>query len=129
MNKKIALEWLKSASDDLILIEEIKNNVNLTHMIAFHAQQAIEKSLKAILEYHNNKVPKKHDLIQLKISVSDFIQIDDDDTLDSLNRLYIEARYPGDLGLLPNGKPGVEDAEVFYNCAEKIYREVEKLII
>jgi HEPN domain-containing protein len=129
MNKKIALEWLKSASDDLILIQEIINNVNLTHMIAFHAQQAVEKSLKAILEYHNNKVPKKHDLIQLKIMVSDFIQIDDDDTLDSLNRLYIEARYPGDLGLLPNGKPDIDDAKVFYNCAENIYREVKKLIV
>ena len=129
MSKQIALEWLKSAADDLILIEEILNNAYLTHMIAFHAQQTIEKSLKAIIEYNNNKVPKKHDLIQLKIIVADFIKIDDDDTLDSLNRLYIEARYPGDMGLLPNGKPDIDDAKGFYSCAKKIYGDVQKLIV
>ncbi len=128
MNKKMALEWLKSASDDLILIEEIINNNYLTHMAAFHAQQSVEKSLKAILEYNNRKIPKKHDLILLKSQVSDFIEIIDDDILDSLNRLYMESRYPGDLGLLPNGKPGIEDAKVFYEFAKSIYKKVENIL-
>ena len=58
--KKQAENWLKSAKDDLILIEEIINNDLLTHMVAFHSQQAIEKSFKAILEEKEAKVPKIH---------------------------------------------------------------------
>jgi HEPN domain-containing protein len=40
--KKITSEWLKAASYDLLLIEEIKSKETLTHIAAFHAQQAIE---------------------------------------------------------------------------------------
>jgi HEPN domain-containing protein len=38
--------------------------------------------------------------------------------------LYIEARYPGDLGLLPDGKPDRKDAKEFYEFAKKILDEV-----
>ncbi len=38
-------EWLSRAKDDLDVIAEIKNKQHLTNMVAFHAQQAIEKSL------------------------------------------------------------------------------------
>ncbi len=128
MNKNMAFEWLKSASDDLKLIEEIIHNDYFTHMVAFHSQQSVEKSLKALLEYNNRKIPKKHDLILLKSQVSDLLEIVEDDILDSLNRLYIETRYPGDLGLLPNGKPDIEDAKVFYEFAKSIYKKVESIL-
>ena len=32
-----------------------------------------------------------------------------------LDQLYIDARYPGELGLLPDGKPSVSEAREFYN--------------
>ena len=51
-------EWLKSAADDLLLIKEIIDNPFLTHLSAFHAQQSIEKSFKALLEFHQLSVPK-----------------------------------------------------------------------
>jgi len=35
-------------------------------MVAFHSQQAIEKSIKAILEEKETKVPKIHNIITLK---------------------------------------------------------------
>jgi len=38
-------EWLSRAKDDLDVIAEIINKQHLTNMVAFHAQQAIEKSL------------------------------------------------------------------------------------
>ncbi|MDD5373623.1 MAG: HEPN domain-containing protein [Sulfurimonas sp.] len=43
-------EWLKAANDDLLTINEIINNNFLTHIVAFHAQQSVEKTLKALLE-------------------------------------------------------------------------------
>jgi len=48
MFKDAAKEWIKSALDDLITIKEIIDNPFITNIVAFHAQQCIEKSLKAI---------------------------------------------------------------------------------
>jgi len=47
--KETTSEWLSRAKDDLDVIAEIKDKQHLTNMVAFHAQQAIEKSLKAIM--------------------------------------------------------------------------------
>ncbi len=129
MNKTIALEWLKAANDDLLLISNIITNESLTHLTAFHCQQAIEKSFKAILEYNDNNVPKKHDLLALKDLVSDYLKVDNEDILETLNSLYIESRYPGNLGLLPDGKPTIENAEEFYSFAKNIYENANELLI
>jgi predicted nucleic acid-binding protein len=71
------IEWLKAARDDLILLTDILNNENITHLIAFHSQQAVEKSIKAYLEYQNLEVPKIDQTIknrqQCKIKTSDAI--------------------------------------------------------
>jgi HEPN domain-containing protein len=46
-------------------------------------------------------------------------------TLTDLDDLYIESRYPGELGLLPGGRPTVADAQEFFNVAQDIYHQVE----
>ncbi len=48
--KKITNDWLNSAESDLLLIQSIMYQESLTHLAAFHAQQAIEKSFKAVIE-------------------------------------------------------------------------------
>ena len=48
--KQLTKEWLKAAGDDLIAIESLINNPILTNIVAFHSQQAIEKSMKAVIE-------------------------------------------------------------------------------
>ena len=37
-------EWLKASNDDLLTIGKLLNDAHLTHIVAFHAQQSIEKS-------------------------------------------------------------------------------------
>ena len=128
MSKKMALEWLKAATDDLNVIIEIRDNESLTHIAAFHAQQSVEKSFKAIFECKDKTVPKKHDLVILYNLTSTFMKIEDVDILDTLNSLYIDSRYPGDLGLLPDGKPTLVDAEEFYDFAKKVYDKVKIII-
>ena len=59
MKIEIAQEWLKASYSDLVLIEEIINNDFLTHMVAFHSQQSLEKTFKSVLEFNNQPVPKK----------------------------------------------------------------------
>jgi hypothetical protein len=38
-----------------------------------------------------------------------------------LDQLYIDARYPGELGLLPFGKPTIKESEKFYVLARQVY--------
>lgn len=128
MNDVATKEWLRAALDDLIVIEKIVDDPHITNMSAFHAQQAVEKSIKALLEYHKQAPLKKHDLITLKAKAKEYIQIDDEDILEDLNTLYIESRYPGSLGLLPYGKPTLEDAQRFCSFAEKIFQQVCALV-
>lgn len=128
MSRAIALEWLKAAADDLRLISNIIDDSGLTHLVAFHCQQAVEKSLKAALEYDGRDVPRKHDLLMLKDSLSDFILLDNEEILEALNSLYTESRYPGMLGLLPNGKPTVSEAKEFYAFARMVYDDIKKQI-
>ena len=60
MNVEVAKDWLKAAEDDLLTIEELKDNPNLTNIVAFHSQQCVEKTFKAILEFFDKDVPKIH---------------------------------------------------------------------
>ena len=63
--KKQAESWLRAAQDDLRVIKQILDDENLTHMVAFHSQQAIEKSIKAVLEQTEEEVPRIHNIIKL----------------------------------------------------------------
>ena len=46
--KLITEEWLSRAKDDLDVAKEILEMEHLTNMVAFHSQQAMEKTLKAL---------------------------------------------------------------------------------
>jgi len=107
---------------DLDNISKIFHEKHLTPVAAFHSQQAIEKSLKALMEEHQIEFRKTHDLVYLhKIIKKHFDLKIDIGTLRAINELYIDSRYPGEFGLLPDGKPTVEDAEKFYEFAKSIF--------
>jgi HEPN domain-containing protein len=63
--KQITKDWLESANLDLEAISHIIQNNRLTGHVAFYAQQATEKSLKAIIEEAGERVPKIHSLSKL----------------------------------------------------------------
>ena len=48
--KPISVDWLKSARSDLLTMEALLGRAELTAVVAFHAQQCVEKVLKAIIE-------------------------------------------------------------------------------
>jgi HEPN domain-containing protein len=128
--KKQTENWLNTAKDDLILIKEIIRHEYLTHMVAFHSQQAIEKSIKAVLEEKEAKVPKIHNIITLKGKIEKYIKLDiEHEIFDQINELYTDSRYPTDMGLLPNGKPSTEIAEKFFNTATIIYNIIKDYLV
>lgn len=124
--KQITKDWLETASLDLESIPLIIQNDRLTGHVAFHAQQAIEKSLKASIEEHGGRVPKIHSLSKLFDSCSVYFDFQfDEDLVIALDSLYIESRYSGEFGLLPEGRPTIKQAQIFYDFAQEIYLAVK----
>ncbi len=129
--KKQVEEWIRYAKIDLLSAEKLLEDEFLTQSVAFHAHQAIEKSLKAILEHQNIKILRTHDLDKLYGMVQETgINFDemDEDILTQINDVYIDSRYPTDMGLIPNGIPSTKKAKAFFNLAQKIYLQVLKLL-
>jgi len=127
--KSITNDWFQSAESDLLLIKSIINQDELTHLSAFHAQQAIEKVFKAIVEEHELGFLKTHSLETLYNKVKSFITIVDFEMLIVLDQLYIDARYPGEFGLLPHGKPSLKEAMDFHDFAVEIFATAKKILI
>jgi len=127
--KKQAKSWFEAAKSDLIVIEEIVDREDVAHMVAFHSQQAIEKSYKGALEEYDQLIPKTNNTITLSKKVEKIIEIEiDEDLIDQLNDLYIDSRYPTDIGFLPEGKPSLEKAKMFYKYASKTYEIINRKI-
>jgi HEPN domain-containing protein len=127
--RRISRDWLLSAEMDLRSIERMLDEEFLAPVACFHAQQCVEKSLKAILEEKGVRPPKTHDVLRLYGLVSETVGLELDlRTLQVLNDLYVDARYPGELGLLPYGRPSPDDARQFYEFATEVYRKAWELV-
>jgi HEPN domain-containing protein len=127
--KFITGEWLKSAEGDLKTIIELKDNSELTHIAAFHAHQTVEKCFKAVFEEKSIEIDKIHNLIKLYDKIFDIVITNIDlNKLEVLNSLYIDSRYPSSLGLLPDGKPSIQEVDDFYLFAKKIYDNIVALL-
>jgi len=127
--RRISRDWLLSAEMDLRSIERMLDEEFLAPVACFHAQQCVEKSLKALLEFLDRPVPKDHSTIRLYGLVAELPGMAlDRDILTDLDDLYINARYPGELGLLPYGRPSPDDARQFYEFAAEVYRKAWELV-
>jgi len=92
--------WLEKAEHDLLNID---NNLAATRIpwdtVCFHAQQAAEKALKALLAYHGEPPPRTHDLVALLTRCLPFAPDLADLETDCRNLTYfaVSSRYPDDL--------------------------------
>jgi HEPN domain-containing protein len=99
----------------------IKDDYPLDNIIAFHCQQTIEKYLKAYLIEKDIPLVKTHDLIKLNGLIKERADIGiDEDKLLAINEVYIDSRYPGELGLVPDGLPTDKQIQEFIECAKGI---------
>jgi HEPN domain-containing protein len=61
--KKITEEWITKAEKDyLVAIRELNTEPIVGEAVCFHAQQCIEKYMKAILQENDVEFEKVHDL-------------------------------------------------------------------
>lgn len=83
------------------------------------------KGTQSNLEDREEEIPHLHNLVTPNERAGDPLEAEKDpDVLDRLNQLYIEARYPGERGLLPGGKPSQEEAKLFQRVARRNYEQI-----
>jgi HEPN domain-containing protein len=119
-NREIILNWLKRARSNLERAKMGKVSPGILYEdLCFDAQQAVEKSLKAILVKLNQPFPKTHSIgILLKLIEEAGIEIPQKINQAKLLTAYaVDARYPG------NYEPVSKEE---YNEALKIAEDVFK---
>ena len=65
-----------------------------------------------------------HDLIRLQLYAEIPLTEEELILLGLINEVYIDSRYPGDLGLLPNGKPTKNEIITFIELCEIIFQKL-----
>ena len=130
--KKQVEAWIHFAEKDLLTVSEIIEKAELTNVAAFHCQQAIEKYFKAFILENEKPLVKIHNLLTLYGTIKEITDLEfDEDLLAIINDIYLESRYPGEIGLLDDGSmPTIEQSTQFLafakEVAAKIKRELHK---
>ena len=93
-------EWMQKAEGDFIraLREYRARKLPNFDAAGFHAQQCIEKYLKALFQKHNIRFEKIHDLLALKeLCLSLLPELEfHNDALAYLSQFAVAFRYPGE---------------------------------
>ena len=127
--KRSTLDMLRKCEEDCGSVLYLLNPpVPYIDLAYYHAQQCVEKLLKAFLQQHDTRYPRTHELVELMRKVAprqpDILAMEAD--LEWLNR-FIDVRYPGidaarsdaeralrisiDVRRLIRGSLGLDDAE------------------
>jgi len=122
-------DWLNSAKIDLGMIDKVIDDEFYIPAIAFHAQQVVEKSFKAMIIENDLDLIKTHDLERLWNIIKSHIVLKFDlKMLKEIDQVYTTSRYPGNVGLMPYGRPTLEVVQEFYEFAKDIYSQIEQTL-
>lgn len=96
MPANVPAEWLRDARGDLALASIAKTPAIRYAHLCFHAQQAAEKSLKAIFSALDQDIPRTHDLAFLmdNLPATTVVPLAIS-TLPTLTKFAVQYRYPG----------------------------------
>ncbi len=120
---ELARTWLRKARNDLITaVQTLQLPDGPTDTVCFHAQQAIEKALKAALTYEDVAFPRIHNLVKLLDLAGAFMPELDAHrgVFAELSAYAVEMRYPGE-GIDPTR----EEATRALAVAERVVDHVE----
>ena len=100
VKRELIQQWLAKAEDDFRVVEYLlSEDTAYLSAIGFHAQQAVEKFLKAFLVYHQVEFPKTHDIDEILDLVATIDVSLAESLLESvsLTPYGVEIRYPSDF--------------------------------
>ena len=113
----LALEWVEKAEGDYTVTQQSQQSQNPVHdAICFHAQQCVEKYLKAWLQDTNIPFPRTHDLQELLRLITPTVpswsvwQAD----FSILSEHAVDPRYPGKFP----GPTAEDTAHAMHICDE-----------
>jgi len=116
--------WIRKADDDLTVAKEMLNfQKRIPWVICFHAQQVVEKYLKAFLIFQQIDFRKTHDtseLLNLCIQADQNLEKLQNLKIEKLTYYAVESRYPGFY------EPDLEDAKEALLIAENVRELVLK---
>ena len=119
MNRETIKKWILKAENDLkIAKDEMLTENPATDAICFHAQQCVEKYLKAYLISKDKEISKTHDILFL---IKQCLLIDNEFNYllelnaDSLTSYAVEIRYPEEFYF-----PSLEEAKEAIEICEKV---------
>ena len=98
-NQKEVLEWLEYAESDMELAKKGKVSRKIKfETLCFHAQQAAEKTIKAVLIFNHIDFPKTHEIeVLLKILTKNDVNIPKPVAESKyLTKYAVTKRYPGE---------------------------------
>ncbi len=96
---ELVAEWLRRARDDLALARLVEDERISPEILVFHAQQAAEKAVKALLVAQQVEFPHTHSLDTLfNLCQAAGVQVSPEiaDT-HTLTRYAVATRYPGEV--------------------------------
>ena len=117
-NLDLANSWLDKARSDLYTTERMLDGDGPFDTACFHAQQAIEKALKALMAYHDLPIPRTHDLEELQRTcnlvqpISELVGLD----LTEATDFAVQLRYDVEFW------PEKETAEQAFVLAERVVK-------
>lgn len=127
MVREEALEWLRAAEDDL---EDAKVLLRAGRYAgaAFHAHQAAEKALKAVIIAARRELPPRiHNLLEL----ARILGVRDEELLEALRRLnphYRVARYPDAANGVPMEVYSESIASELVSLAERVVEWARNMV-
>lgn len=123
--KEYIRNWLFRAKEDFSVIESLANSgiEFYTSTICFHAQQSVEKYLKAFLVYHDVDFPRTHDVDFLLLECKKIDKNNFEFDLKSLTEFGVSVRYPDDLYI-----PGINETKEYIEIVKAIKETVELLL-
>ncbi len=95
--ESVPAQWLRYAKKDLELASIEMPPEGVLELLCFHAQQAVEKALKAVLVSRGEAPPRTHDIAILLEQIEAFTSVPSNLLSASrLNEYAVWTRYPGD---------------------------------
>ncbi len=120
--RELAAEWLRHAHSDLAVARMVEEEQIAPEILAFHAQQAAEKALKALLVQRQVEFPRLH-VIGPLLKLCQEAGYEGTEALAeavTLTRYAVVTRYPGEVEPVSR-----QDARQAFELAEKVLNWVE----
>jgi len=125
-----AREWARFAEMDL-KSAEVLFKAGIFNEVCFHAQQCVEKMLKAFLISKDEAVPKTHrllDLLEVALKYGTNMEKMRQSCL-ILDQYYIPTRYPDAvIGSKTTGLPIRKEGEEALRLADSIFEEIKSVL-